>query len=416
MPRTIRGPGLFISQFIGPEPPFNSLGGLARWAADLGFKALQVPVSDPRLIDLAALSDAETVAAIESVTGSTGLAISEVSAHRAGQLLAVHPAYDDVMDALASPSVRGNPQARREAAEQDVRRAIARAAALGARRVATFSGGFAWPFFYPYPPHPEGLIARAFDELAARWRPLLDEAARAGVDLCFELHPGQDLHDGATFERFLASVDHHPRAKILYDPSHMLLQHMDYLGFIDRYHDRIAAFHVKDAEFVKSDSRGVYGGYADWLDRPGRFRSLGDGQIDFGGIFDRLTRYGYDGWAVLEWECCLKNSADGAAEGVRFIADHIIASPNVRSTRPWVPPCRLPPSTVCSVFRGPDVQSRTCRAGTTIPTGYCRRCAAVADRSGAPGRGDDGPALLPRGRRACPRGPSAPAPRAGRSG
>jgi sugar phosphate isomerase/epimerase len=324
MPRTIRGPGLFISQFIGPEPPFNSLGGLARWAADLGFKALQVPVSDPRLSDLAALSDAETVAVIESITRSTGLAISEVSAHRAGQLLAVHPAYDDVMDALASPSVRGNPQARREAAEQDVRRAIARAAALGARRVATFSGGFAWPFFYPYPPHPEGLIARAFDELAARWRPLLDEAARAGVDLCFELHPGQDLHDGATFERFLASVDHHPRAKILYDPSHMLLQHMDYLGFIDRYHDRIAAFHVKDAEFVKSDSRGVYGGYADWLDRPGRFRSLGDGQIDFGGIFDRLTRYGYDGWAVLEWECCLKNSADGAAEGVRFIADHII--------------------------------------------------------------------------------------------
>jgi sugar phosphate isomerase/epimerase len=324
MPRTIRGPGLFIAQFIGSEPPFNTLAGLARWAAALGFRALQIPVSDPRLTDLANLSDSETLAAIEGIAGSTGLAISEVSAHRAGQLLAVHPAYDDVMDALAAPSVRGDPQARREAAEQDVRRAIARAAALGAGRVATFSGGFAWPFFYPYPPHPAGLVERAFDELVSRWRPLLDEANRAGVDLCFELHPGQDLHDGATFERFLERVDQHPRAKILYDPSHMLLQHMDYLGFIDRYHRRIAAFHVKDAEFNISDSRGVYGGYAGWLDRPGRFRSLGDGQIDFGGIFDRLTAYGYDGWAVLEWECCLKNSADGAAEGVRFITDHII--------------------------------------------------------------------------------------------
>jgi sugar phosphate isomerase/epimerase len=322
--KTILGPGLFISQFIGREPPFNTLDGLARWAADLGFKALQIPVSDPRLADIAGLSDSDAIAAIESIVAATGLVVSEVSAHRAGQLVAVHPAYNDVMDALASPAVRGNPEARRKAAEQDVRRAIVRAAALGARRVATFSGGFAWPFFYPYPPYPAGLIARAFDELAARWRPLLDEADRAGVDLCFELHPGQDLHDGATFERFLAGVDHHPRARILYDPSHMLLQHMDYLGFIDRYHHRIAAFHVKDAEFVPSASRGVYGGYADWLDRPGRFRSVGDGQIDFGGIFDRLTRYGYDGWAVLEWECCLKNFADGATEGAHFIADHII--------------------------------------------------------------------------------------------
>jgi sugar phosphate isomerase/epimerase len=324
MPQTIQGPGLFISQFIGKEPPFNTLGGMARWAADLGFKALQIPVSVPGLTDIAGLSERDAVVAIEAVLGANGLVASEISAHRVGQLLAVHPAYDDVMDALASPEVRGNPQARRTLAEHDLRRAISSAAALGARRVAVMSGGLAWPFFYPYPPNPAGLVTRAFDELAARWRPFLDEADLAGVDLCFELHPGQDLHDGATFERFLALVDHHPRARILYDPSHMLLQHMDYLGFIDRYHERIAAFHVKDAEFVQSASRGVYGGYADWLDRPGRFRSVGDGQIDFGGIFDRLTRYGYGGWAVLEWECCLKNPMDGAAEGARFIADHII--------------------------------------------------------------------------------------------
>ncbi len=324
MPKTIKGPGLFISQFIGAQAPFDTLGGLAQWAAGLGFKALQIPVVDARLTDLATLSEPEIIAAIRAIVARTGLAISEISAHRAGQLLAVHPAYDEVMDALASPAVRGNPQARQSEAERDLHRAIARAHALGVPRVATFSGGLAWPFFYPYPPHAPGLIARAFDELARRWRPLLDEADRAGVDLCFELHPGQDLHDGATFERFLSLVDQHPRAKILYDPSHMLLQHMDYLGFIDRYHDRIGAFHVKDAEFIPSADRGVYGGYADWLDRPGRFRSVGDGQIDFDGIFDRLTRYGYDGWAVLEWECCLKNPMDGAAEGARFIADHII--------------------------------------------------------------------------------------------
>jgi sugar phosphate isomerase/epimerase len=323
-PKTMRGPGLFISQFIATEPPFDSLASLAEWAAGLGFKALQIPVSDPRLKDLAGLSDRAGLARIEAVVSNTGLAISEIAAQRAGQLLAVHPAYDETLDVLASPAVRGRPAARQAQAEQDLRRAISLAASLGVKKVLTFSGGLAWPFFYPYPPRPAGLVERAFAELAKRWRPLLDEADRAGVDLCFELHPGQDLHDGVTFDRFLGCVDHHPRAKINFDPSHFLLQQMDYLGFIDRYHARIGAFHVKDAEFIPSAVSGVYGGYLDWLDRPGRFRSVGDGQINFHGIFDRLTRYGYDGWAVLEWECCLKNSIDGAREGACFIEEHVI--------------------------------------------------------------------------------------------
>jgi len=90
------------------------------------------------------------------------------------------------------------------------------------------------------------------------------------------------------------------------------------------YHDRISAFHVKDAEFNPTGRQGVYSGYADWTNRAGWFRSLGDGQVDFKGIFSRLTQYGFDGWAVLEWECCLKNPEQGAAEGAPFIADHII--------------------------------------------------------------------------------------------
>src|SRR6476661_9462931 len=91
-PKTIRGPGLFISQFIGAEPPFDSLGGLAAWASDLGFKALQIPVSDARLKDLGGRSEKDAVAQIEAVVSNTGLAISEIAAQRSGQLLAVHPA------------------------------------------------------------------------------------------------------------------------------------------------------------------------------------------------------------------------------------------------------------------------------------------------------------------------------------
>jgi sugar phosphate isomerase/epimerase len=123
---------------------------------------------------------------------------------------------------------------------------------------------------------------------------------------------------------FLAAVGDHPRCAINYDPSHFLLQQLDYLAFIDIYHDRIRAFHVKDAEFNPTGRQGVYSGYQGWTNRAGRFRSLGDGQVDFGGIFSKLAQYDYDSWAVLEWECCLKHPEDGAAEGAPFIQHHII--------------------------------------------------------------------------------------------
>lgn len=323
--RTIKGPGLMLSQFLGDEPPFDSLAGISGWAAGLGFKAFQIPVHDRRAIDVErAARDGAYRDDLRAILAGHGLEISELSAHRAGQLLAVNPGCDDVADAFAPPALRGRPRERQAWAEAQLRLAIEAAAGLGLSRIATFSGALAWPFFYPWPPHPSGLIDAAFSELARRWRPILDHADSHGIDICFELHPGEDLHDGVSFDRFLDRVDGHHRSHILFDPSHMLLQHMDYLGFIDLYHQRIGAFHVKDAEFVRSASSGVYGGYQDWLDRPGRFRSPGDGQVDFAGIFSRLSRHGYDGWAVLEWECCLKHPEDGAREGAAFIAEHII--------------------------------------------------------------------------------------------
>ena len=142
--------------------------------------------------------------------------------------------------------------------------------------------------------------------------------------MCFEIHPGEDLHDGASFEMFLARIGHHRRCKILYDPSHFVLQQLEYLGFIDLYHERIGAFHVKDAEFNPTARQGVYGGYQSWVERAGRFRSLGDGQVDFRGIFSKLAQYGFDGWAVLEWECAIKSAEQGAREGAPFIRDHLI--------------------------------------------------------------------------------------------
>ena len=323
--KTLKGPALFLAQFAGDTPPFNTLDAICSWAASLGYKGVQIPTWDARLFDLAKAAESDAYCdEVKGIVRRHGLAITELSTHLQGQLVAVHPAYDAGFDGFAAPSVRGNPTARQEWAVEQLRLAARASRRFELNAHVTFSGALAWPFIYAWPQRPAGLIETAFSELGRRWRPILDAFDEAGVDVCYELHPGEDLHDGLTFERFLDAVGGHRRAAINYDPSHFILQQLDYLAFIDIYHERIKAFHVKDGEFNPTGRAGVYGGYAAWIDRPGRFRSLGDGQVDFSGIFSKLAQYDFDGWAVLEWECCLKHPEDGAREGAEFIAAHII--------------------------------------------------------------------------------------------
>ncbi|MDR6374564.1 sugar phosphate isomerase/epimerase family protein [Paraburkholderia caledonica] len=322
--RTIKGPAIFLAQFMGDEVPFDNLAHLAGWAAGLGFKGIQVPC-DARLIDLEQAASSQAYCdELRETVDNAGVTITELSTHLQGQLVAVHPAYDALFDGFAAPHVRGDPAARTQWAIEQLKLAAKASQRLGLTTHVSFSGALAWPYVYPWPQRPTGLIEAAFDELARRWTPILDAFEAAGVDVCYELHPGEDLHDGVTFERFLNGVKQHPRANILYDPSHFVLQQLDYLAFIDIYHERIKAFHVKDAEFRPNGRQGVYGGYSGWVERAGRFRSLGDGQIDFRAIFSKMAQYDFPGWAVLEWECALKHPHDGAREGAEFIREHII--------------------------------------------------------------------------------------------
>jgi len=322
---TLKGPGIFLAQFAGDTPPFNSLATIAAWAASLGYKGIQIPTTDERLFDLAKAAQSQTYCDdLIGLLAGHGLSVTELSTHLQGQLVAVHPAYESHFDGFAPAQLRGRPAERQQWAVDQLKLAARASRNLGLKAHATFSGALAWHLFYPWPQRPKGLVEETFAELGKRWRPILDAFDEAGVDVCFELHPGEDLHDGVTFERFLDSVGQHARANILYDPSHFVLQQLDYLAFIDIYHERIRAFHVKDAEYHSDGRSGVYGGYQEWLQRPGRFRSLGDGQIDFKRVFSKFAQYDYPGWAVLEWECCLKHPEDGAREGAAFIRDHII--------------------------------------------------------------------------------------------
>ena len=327
--KTIKGPGIFLAQFMGDKAPFNNLADICKWASDLGYKAIQIPTWEKALIDLQLAAESKTYCdELKGSIQSFGLEISELSTHLQGQLVAVHPAYDEMFNAFAPAALHDNPTARTAWAVEQVCYAAKASQHLGITAHASFSGSLMWHTFHPWPQRPSGLVDDGFTELAKRWLPILNYFDECGVNLCYEIHPGEDLFDGVTYEMFLEKVNHHSRACILYDPSHFVLQQLDYVAFIDIYHEKIKAFHVKDAEFNATGKQGTFGGYQSWLHRAGRYRSPGDGQVDFKKIFSKLTEYDYDGWAVMEWECCLKHPEDGAREGAPFINNHIIQVTN----------------------------------------------------------------------------------------
>lgn len=323
--KTMKGPALFLAQFTSDEAPFNSWDTICKWSSDIGYDGVQIPSWDSRIFDLAKAAESKDYCdEVIGVARENGVEVTELSTHLQGQLVAVHPAYDVAFDAFATPEVQGNPKARQEWAVDQVSKAIKASNNMGIKNHVTFSGALAWPYLYPWPQRPAGLIDTAFDELAKRWMPLLNQADEADVNLCYEIHPGEDLHDGVTFEMFRERTGNHDRCAILYDPSHFILQALDYLEFIDIYHPLIKMFHVKDAELNPTGRQGVYSGFQDWANRAGRFRSPGDGQGNFKAIFSKLAAYDFDGWPVVEWECCLKHPEDGAREGAQFVRDHII--------------------------------------------------------------------------------------------
>lgn len=320
----MKGPGIFLAQFMSDDAPLNKFDTACGWASGLGYNGVQVPTWDARCMDLKRAAESKDYCdELVGTAAANGVAISELSTHLQGQLVAVHPAYTSMFQCFAPADVN-TAEAMCEYGTEQVRYCLKASQHMGLDAMPTFPGALMWHTVYPWPQRPAGLVAEGFEELARRWRPLLDYADECGVDCAFEVHPGEDVHDGASYEMFLDAVDGHPRACLLYDPSHFVLQQLDYLEFIDLYHERIKAFHVKDAEFRPNGRVGVYGGYQPWKDRAGRFRSTGDGDVDFTGIFTLFCKYGYEGWATIEWECCFKDSSQGAEEGAPFVVAHMI--------------------------------------------------------------------------------------------
>jgi len=243
----MQGPGIFLAQFMGAEPPFDRFDTACKWAADLGYTGVQVPSWDARCIDLQLAAESKAYCDdLKATAAEASVEISELSTHLQGQLVAVHPAYASMFQVFAPAGVTTPLEMQKYGTEQ-VRLCLKASKQLGLKAMPTFPGALMWHTVYPWPQRPAGLVEEGFKELARRWRPILDYAAEMGIDCAYEVHPGEDLHDGASYEAFLDHVDEHDRACLLYDPSHFVLQCLDYLEYIDLYHERIRCFHVKDA-------------------------------------------------------------------------------------------------------------------------------------------------------------------------
>jgi len=325
MAEQIKGPGIFIAQFATDAPPRNNIDNFATWAAGLGYKGVQLPAWDSRFIDLDKAAESKTYC--DEYAGklkAKGITVIDMFALQ-GQMIAFHPAFDELFAGFHPKGLKGN--ALVEWAQDQLKKCVKASVNLGCRGVPTLSGGLYWPFIYPWPQRPAGIVETAYKELAKRWLPVLNFAKDNGKTINYEIHPGCDIFDGATFDMFLEYTGNHEAVGINYDPSHFILQQLDLYGFITMYKDRIKGVHVKDGEFVSSPKQGVYSGMQPWGQRAGRFRTVGDGQIDFKRMFGLLTEIGFDGWAVLEWEDPVRDAEEAAKRCASFIADHLITPP-----------------------------------------------------------------------------------------
>ena len=311
--KTIKGPAIFLAQFAGDAAPLTTCRH-CRLGAGLGYKGVQIPTWDGRLFDLKLAAESKTYC--DEVKGT-------LAKHGCSS-----PSFPRICRASWSrcipPTMRCSTASRRprsaatDSAPAMGGRTIAACgqgiANLGLTAHATFSGALAWPYHLSLAAAPAGLVETAFDELARRWLPILNAFDEAGVDVCYEIHPGEDLHDGVTFEMFLERVNNHPRAATCcMIPAISCCSSSTILQFIDIYHERIKMFHVKDAEFNPTGRQGVYRGYQPWMDAPGASARWATARWISAASSPSSTQYGFDGWAVLEWECCIKERRAGRA-------------------------------------------------------------------------------------------------------
>lgn len=245
-----------------------------------------------------------------------------ISNHLVGQ--AVCDLIDERHESILPDHVWGDgePEGVRARAAEEMIATGRVAKAFGVTTVVGFTGSSVWHLLYAFPPTPQKMIDRGFEDFAARWKPILDAYEELGVRFALEAHPTEIAFDIVTAERAVSAVDGHPAFGFNFDPSHFGYQGVDYVEFIHRFPDRIFNVHVKDVAWRKTPGpSGTFGGHLDFGDRRRQwdFRSPGRGDIDFQAIIRALNAIGYEGPLSVEWEDNGMDRIHGAREACEFV-------------------------------------------------------------------------------------------------
>ncbi|OGJ72152.1 hypothetical protein A2424_05950 [Candidatus Peribacteria bacterium RIFOXYC1_FULL_54_13] len=336
---TLRGPSLFIAQGWGKKG-WSNLKECAQSAAALGYKGLQATLWTGGAIDTKLAAESKTYCdEQQGIATGEGCPIVELANHVEGQLMRCGTAYRPQFRAFAPEEMGDDWNAISQWAAYRMKLSASAARNFGFDRLAAFPGTSIFHTMYEWPQRPKGLVTAAFNALAAAWRPVFEHGDEVGVAYAFELHPMEDLMDGSTFNRFKRHTGNRKSAKILLDLSHRKVAAcpQDAMEqFIRNHAEDIAMFHVKDGEFIATAESDAYGSFLPWSERPGCFRSTGDGQIDYQRIFDLLGRELKLGlWATVEWEDCRgKGWTQGTREAVHFVNAWLNQTPPPAKTMP----------------------------------------------------------------------------------
>jgi sugar phosphate isomerase/epimerase len=308
---------LFTGQWA--DLPFEEV---ARLAGSWGFDGLEIACWGDHL-DASRWDDADYVAGRREILERNGLGAWAISNHLHGQAVCDDP-IDFRHEAIVRPRVwgDGDPEGVRQRAAAELMDTARMARALGVETVVGFTGSSIWQYVAQFPPVPDAVIERGYEDFAERWHPILDVFEECGVRFAHEVHPSEIAYDHWSTVRTLEAIGHRASFGLNWDPSHMLWQGIDTVSFLSDFADRIYHVDCKDTRMRMGDGRsGILSSHLPW-GHPRRgwdFVSAGRGDVPWGDAFRTLTAIGYDGPISIEWEDAGMDRMQGAPEALEAL-------------------------------------------------------------------------------------------------
>ncbi|WP_291052841.1 sugar phosphate isomerase/epimerase [Herbiconiux sp.] len=317
---------LFTGQWA--DLPFDEV---ARLAADWGYDGLEIAASGDHLDLKRADEDPAYLQSRLDVLEHHGLRVWAISNHLTGQAVCDDP-IDFRHKSILRPYTWGDGDAEgvRQRAAEDMKRAARVARRLGADTVVGFTGSKIWPYVAQFPPVPASVIDEGYEDFADRWNPILDVFDDEGVRFAHEVHPSEIAYDYWTSVRTLEAIGHRAAFGFNWDPSHMMWQGIDSVGFISDFRDRVYHVDCKDTRLRPANGRsGVLGSHLAWGDprRGWDFVSTGRGDVPWEDAFRALRSVGYAGPISIEWEDAGMDRLHGAPEALEFVRSLIWRAP-----------------------------------------------------------------------------------------